>query len=82
MAQLAIYKPKNRKDVIDWKEVRAYPHLGGECFESLYLGIKMSDEEKEKIIKEARKCNPEIKIYQMTVDPEAFRLKGLSIMQD
>ena len=69
------YKPKNKKESIDWKEVRAYPHLGGESFESLYLGIKMSDEEKEKIIKEARKCNPDIKIYQMTVDPEAFRLK-------
>ena len=69
------YKPK-RNEVIDWKEVRAYPHLGGECFESLYLGIKIGKEEKEKIIKEARKCNPDIKIYQMTVDPEAFRLKG------
>ena len=70
------YKPKNRKKVIDWKEVRAYPHLGGECFESLYLGIKMSDEEKEKIINEARKCNPNIKIYQMAVDPDAFRLQA------
>ena len=70
------YKPKNRKEVIDWKEVRAYPHLGGECFESLYLGIKMSNEEKEKIIKEARECNPDIIIYQMTVDPDAFRLQA------
>ena len=73
------YKPKSRKEVIDWKEVRAYPHLGGECFESLYLGIKMSYEEKEKIIKEARKCNPNIKIFQMTVDPEAFKLKTVLI---
>lgn len=68
-------KPKNRKDYIDWKEVRAYPHLGGECFDSLYLGIKMGDEDKEKIIKEARKCNPDIQVYQMAVDPDAFRLK-------
>ena len=69
-------KPKNRKEVIDWKEVRAYPHLGGECFESLYLGIKIDDEDREKIIKAARKCNPDIKIYQMTVDPDAFRLQA------
>jgi len=69
------YKPKKRKDVIDWKEVRAYPHLGGECFESLYLGIKIDKAKKEKIIKEARKCNPVIKIYQMTIEPDAFRLK-------
>ena len=74
------YKPKNRKEAIDWKEVRAYPHLGSECFDSLYLGIKIGKEEREKIIKEARKCNPDIKIYQMTVDPDAFRLKGLPIL--
>ncbi len=68
------YKPR-RKEVVDWKEVRAYPHLGGECFASLYLGIKIESEKREKIISEARKCNPEIKIYQMTIDPQAFRLK-------
>lgn len=68
------FKPK-RKEYYDWKDARAYPHLGGECFESLYLGIKIDKEEKVKIIKEARRCNPEIKIYQMKIDPEAFRLK-------
>lgn len=68
------FKPK-RKEVVDWKEVRAYPHLGGECFESLYLGIKIDKKNKERIIKEALKCNPSIKIYQMAVDPDAFRLK-------
>ena len=68
------YKPKNKKEVIDWKEVRAYPHIGGECFESLYLGIKIDPEKRERIIAEARKCNPAIKIYQMTIDPDAFRL--------
>ena len=57
----------------------AYPHLGGECFDSLYLGIKIGKKEKEKVIKEALKCNPNIKIYQMTVDPEAFRLKSIII---
>lgn len=72
------YKSKRKEDV-DWKEVRAYPRLGGECFESLYLGIKIGKEEKEKVIKEALKCNPNIKIYQMTVDPEAFRLKSIII---
>lgn len=68
------YKP-NRKEIVDWKEVRAYPHLGEECFDSLYLGIKMGEKERIQIIDEARKCNPNIRIYQMTVDPEAFRLK-------
>ena len=68
------YKPK-KGAVIPWEEVLFFPNIGRECFESLYLGIKMSDEEKEKIIKEARECNPDIRIYQMAVDPDAFRLK-------
>ena len=68
------YKPK-RKEVVDWKEVRAYPHLGRECFESLYLGLKIGDAEKAKIIKEALKCNPNIKIYQRLIDSDALRLK-------
>ena len=69
------YKPKHKREVIDWKEVRAYPHLGGECFDSLYLGIKTEPEKRERIIAEARKCNPAIKVFQMTIDPDAFRLK-------
>ena len=38
--------------------------------------LKLLLVEKEKIIKVAKERNPEIKIYQMTIDPEAFRLKG------
>lgn len=60
---------------MDWKEVHAYPEIGGECFDSLFLGIKIGKEDKEKLIKVARKLNPKIKIYQMTIDPKAFRLK-------
>ncbi len=60
---------------MDWKEVHAYPEIGGECFDSVYLGINIRDKDKKRIIKAAKKCNPDIKIYQMTVDPEAFRLK-------
>lgn len=73
------YKPKSKKEIIDWREVRAYPNLGSECFDSLYLGIKIEPEKRKRIISEARKCNPEIKIYQMAVDPEAFRLKSIII---
>lgn len=69
------YSPKSDNEFIDWKELRAYPHLGGECFVSLYLGIKIEPERREQIISEARKCNPSIKIYQMIIDPDAFRMK-------
>ncbi len=69
------YKPNDEDEVIDWKEQRAYPRIGGDCFESLYLGINIDKEEKAQLIKVARATNPEIKIYQMTTDHEAFRLK-------
>lgn len=64
------------KGPIDWKEVRAFPEIGGECFESVYLGINMNADEKSKIISVARKLNPNIKIYQMEIDANAFRLNA------
>lgn len=67
------YKPK--KGVFeDWKKTRVYPVLGGECFEAIYLGAMMSDEEKQNVIRLAKKLNQNIKIYQMTVNPGAFKL--------
>lgn len=68
------YKPNKTDGPIDWKEVRAYPHIGGECFDSVYLGIKIDKDAKEKVIELAKKLNPNIKIYQMSPDPNAFRI--------
>ena len=39
------FKPKKGK-TYDRKITRVYPVLGGECFEAIYLGAMMSDEEK------------------------------------
>ncbi|MBR4920732.1 MAG: DUF2971 domain-containing protein [Prevotella sp.] len=64
------------EELVDGKEIRHYPSISSDCFESLYLGIKISKEDKEKLIKVAKKLNPNIKIYQMTIDPDALRLKG------
>lgn len=75
------YKPKDENEVIDLKELRAYTELSEECFESLYLCVKIGKEDREKLIKAARKTNPEINIYQMTTDPEAFRVKEKLIEQ-
>lgn len=69
------YKADNRGIAIDSKDVKAYPKLGGECFESLYLGLQIDPEDKANLIKAARDLNPDIKIYQTTIDPDAFRLK-------
>lgn len=79
------HKRKTGDSVIPWKEVRAFLDIGSECFESVYLGVNLNEKKnrdtKEKKIKVARKCNPNIKIYQMTIDPKAFRLKEELIEQ-
>lgn len=66
---------------IPWKTVRAFLDIGGECFESVYLGINISEKDKEKVIKVAHKCNPNIKLYQMITDPRTFKLEDILIEQ-
>lgn len=70
---------KSENEAIDYKELRFYPPIGKECFCSLYLGVSMEQEKQDEIMKVARWLNPEMKIYKMTVDPDAFRLKPQSI---
>ena len=85
-SQIMVLKYKSKKDspkeheVTDWKEVRAYPSIGAECFASIYLGINISEKHKKGIIKYARKANPDIKIYQMTINPDAFKLDYFKII--
>ena len=64
---------KDKQD-FDIKEVRTFIELGPECFDSIYLGVKISPEDKAEIIQYAKKLNPDIKIYQMEIDPDAFRV--------
>ena len=64
------------EELVDGKEIRHYPPLSGDCFESVYLGVNIFHRDRDMIIKAAKELNPEIKIYQMTTDPEAFRLKA------
>lgn len=65
------------KEIWDWREIHHYMPLKGECFESIYFGVKTDQSEKEKIIRYAQKeLNPQIKLYQMTVDADAFRLRA------
>ncbi len=73
-------KRSKRNEVMDWKEVHHYIPLKGECFESIYFGVNTDPTEKEKIIQYARtKLNPGIRLYQMRVDDNAFRLKAEKI---
>lgn len=71
----------DKEGPIDWKEERAYFEIGSECFESLYLGLNIYRKDKDNIIKIARECNPNIKIYQMTIDPRALKLGEQMIEQ-
>lgn len=68
------YEPKDETMAVDWREVRAYRKIEGECFESVYLGANTDEDKREQIIEVAKNLNPKIKIYQMKVDADAFRL--------
>ncbi len=59
---------------VDYKEVRFYPQIGKECFNALYLGVNIDKNKEKSLIETARNCNPEMNIYRMTIDPDAFRL--------
>lgn len=67
---------------VDVQDVRFYPTIGKECFSALYLGVYIDRKDKEIMIEVARSCNPEMAIYQMTTDPEAFRLVPKRIEND
>ena len=64
-----------KKEIIDYKEIRFIPKLGGECYDSVYLGVNIDDEMRNKIINAAKNLNPNIKIYQMKADANAFKLQ-------
>ena len=82
--RLFIYKPnpaymgllpfQKDKTKLNANEVRVFVKLGSECFESLYLGVNIDAEDKEKIVKLAMKINPDIKIFQMEKDLYEFKL--------
>ena len=75
-AALTPEQTKNPEETWDWREIHHYMPLKGECFESIYFGIYTDASEKENIIQYARKeLNPQIKLYQMQVDENAFRLQ-------
>lgn len=75
-AALTPAQAEHPKETWDWREIRHYLPLEGECYESIYFGVHIDPAEKDKIIQYARtKLNPKIKLYQMRVDDNAFRLK-------
>ena len=78
-AAYAAFTPQQaeqNKEIWDWREIHHYMPLKGECFESIYFGVNIDEQEKEKIIQFVRKkLNPHINLYQMRVYADAFRLQ-------
>ena len=70
----AVLKEFGDKEFVDYKEIRFYPRIGLECFDSVSLGVNIDKDIKMNIIKTAKSLNSNIKIYQMCVDPNAFKL--------
>lgn len=77
---LAMITPEIAKQIdsiSDWREVRHYIPIKGEYIESIYLGVNTSKVKKEQIVNYVRaQLNPDIKLYQMSIDENAFRLKA------
>jgi hypothetical protein len=71
----ALPREQEKDEMVDWKENWFCPPIGSECYESLYLGINIDKTARKELIRIARKRNPDIKIFQMKVNPEAFILK-------
>ena len=84
--RLFIYKPspmfmsllpfQHDRNEFDHKEIRTFVSINPECFESIYLGVKIEAVFKEDIVKLAKKLNPEIKIYQMHLEHNSFSVVG------
>lgn len=82
-AALTPAQTNHPKETRDWREIHHYMPLKGECFESIYFGINIDEQKKQQIIRFAtKKLNPNIKLYQMRVDADAFRLQADGVYLD
>lgn len=48
-------------------------------FSAIYLGVNISKEDRGKVIECGRKLNSDIQVYQMVVNPDAFKLDFINI---
>lgn len=79
-AAMTSKQAKHPKETWDWREIHHYLPLKGECFDSIYFGVKIEKTEKDNIIQYVRKeLNPQINLFQMEVDANAFRLQSTSV---
>lgn len=79
LIRFRIPRKKSRKELISWEEVRFYPNLTNECFDSIYLGVRISESDKLKIIKAVNTKFPTLKVYQMVADYENFSFNAVPV---
>lgn len=73
--EVRLYTRGNRfMNLLNYNKEPYFLTINGECFETLYLGVRIEDNDKNKIVNAARKSNPNIMIYQMATDTVAFKL--------
>jgi hypothetical protein len=75
-------EPSSLTSLIEMPKIESYCRrpIRGICFNSIYLGVNMDGKNKEDIIVLARRLNPNVKIYKMQVDPDAFKLNYIEIV--
>lgn len=67
-----VIRPTLKNELISWTEVRFYPKLSAECFDCVYLGARISESDKLRILKAVFASLPGIKVFQMIPDHESF----------
>lgn len=73
--EVRLYTRGNRfMNLLNYNKEPYFLTINGECFETLYLGVRIEDNDKNKIVNAARKSTPNIMIYQMATDTVAFKL--------
>jgi hypothetical protein len=72
------YKERTKR-VFSHQELRAYPQIDNDCFAVIYLGMNISLRHKKRIIEIAKDRNPDIKICQMKINPDALRLDFVDV---
>lgn len=69
----------NTYHMLDSLKKPSFPKIGGDCFYSLYLGVRIDEEKKKEVINIARKLNPCINIFQMKINTDSFKLDAVKM---
>ena len=78
--EVRLYTRGNRlMNLLNYNNEPYFLIINGECFETLYLGVRIEDKDKSEIVNAAKKLNPTIMIYQMVTDSVAFKLNKETI---